>query len=222
MKRCLICLCELNDHQNLKQWVFMEDMLCAQCRSRLPYFQQHIHIQGLSIYAFFRYDPFMERLLFQFKEGRDVALAPLFFDTFERELRKRMHQTWVLMPSSHEKCMERGFFPLREMLKQMEVPLYEPLYKQTTFKQSARSKQERWNVQQEVHLKQEYPLPKGDLLLIDDVCTTSATLQCAYQLLSAHSNTIEALVLCIHPLLLEQDKNASNHLKRRGRFWKEQ
>ena len=70
--------------------------------------------------------------------------------------------------------------------------------------------------------KQEYPLPRGDLLLIDDVCTTGATLQRAYQLLRPHSNTIEAVVLCAHPLLLaHREENRLQWFQRRGRSWKE-
>lgn len=188
----------------------MEDLLCCECRSRYPLLQETLQIKDLRIYAFCLYDSFMESLLFQFKEGRDIALAPLFFWPFHQQLRKYRHHIWVLMPSSYEKTMERSFFPLREMLKQMNKTLYEPFYKQTAFKQSKRSKKEREQVVREIYLKQEYPLPKGNLLLIDDVCTTSATLQRAYQLLLPHSNTIEAIVLCIHPLLAEQKKTI-NH-----------
>ena len=113
------------------------------------------------------------------------------------------------MPSSEQKYIERGFSPLREMLKNIPGLLYEPLYKKTDFKQSQRSKQERTQVLQEIFLKEEYPIPQGHLLLIDDVCTTGATLQRAYQLLKTHNNEIEAVVLCIHPLLLEQNKKWS-------------
>ena len=126
------------------------------------------------------------------------------------------------MPSSDEKCEERGFFSLREMLKQSGQVLYEPLYKRTNFKQSTRSGNERRQVMNEIEQKQEYPLPRGDLLLIDDVCTTGATLQRAYQLLRPHSNTIEAVVLCAHPLLLaHREEKRLQWFQRRGRSWKE-
>ena len=75
--------------------------------------------------------------------------------------------------------------------------------KKTDFKQSTRSIRERVKVNQEIELKQEYPIPQGKILLIDDVCTSGATIKRAYHLLRGHSTSIEAIVLCAHPLLLE-------------------
>ncbi len=209
MKYCLICLCELQDHQTLQQWLFMEDPLCKECRAQFCPVNRKVQIIGLNIFAFYLYDSFMEALLFQMKEGRDIALAPLFFLPFSRWFHQHRHLKWILMPSSEHKFIERGFSPLREMLKNIPGLLYEPLYKKTDFKQSKRSKVERAQVSQEIFLKEEYPIPQGHLLLIDDVCTTGATLQRAYQLLKTHNNEIEAVVLCIHPLLLEQNKKRS-------------
>ncbi len=221
MKRCLICQCELSAHQSLTQWLFSQDPLCQSCRAQLIEIKQTIVVSGLHIHVCCRYDEFMENLLFQFKEGRDVALAPILFSPYIQWM-KHFRRRWVLMPSSHEKCMERGFFSLREMLRDSDEPLFEPLYKKSAFKQSQRSKAQRMQVIDEIFLKQEYPLPQGDLLLVDDVCTTAATLLRAYQLLKPHSNTIEAVVLCAHPLLLAQKETTLHRFQRRGRSWKEQ
>ena len=222
MKRCRICLCELSAHQSIGQWLWMTDVLCRDCRARFVRVKEPLQIQDLCVHALYRYDDFLEGLLFQFKEGRDIALAPIFFAPWMQWLELYRHHHWVLMPSSDEKCEERGFFSLREMLKQSGQVLYEPLYKRTNFKQSTRSGNERRQVMNEIEQKQEYPLPRGDLLLIDDVCTTGATLQRAYQLLRPHSNTIEAVVLCAHPLLLaHREENRLQWFQRRGRSWKE-
>ena len=169
MKRCRICLCELSAHQSIGQWLWMTDVLCRDCRARFVRVKEPLQIQDLCVHALYRYDDFLEGLLFQFKEGRDIALAPIFFAPWMQWLERYRHHHWVLMPSSDEKCEERGFFSLREMLKQSGQVLYEPLYKRTNFKQSTRSGNERRQVMNEIEQKQEYPLPRGDLLLIDDI-----------------------------------------------------
>lgn len=222
MRRCRICLCTLEGNQSIGQWLWMEELLCRNCRSRFARADVDVQLQGLRIHVLYRYDAFMESLLFQFKEGRDVALAPVLFDLWRPFLEKHRHRSWVLMPSSGQKNAERGFFSLREILKQSGQVLYEPLYKSTVFKQSLRSKNERIQGMREIEQKQEYPLLTGNLLLIDDVCTTGATLQRAYQLLRPHSNTIEAVVLCAHPLLLEQGEGKRRQwFQRRKSAWKE-
>lgn len=203
MKRCKICLQELQGRQTLWQWLLMEDQICAACRSCFVIADQTIELEGLQVHVLCLYDDYMEKLLFQLKEGRDIALASVFFYPFDTLFRKYKEWNWVLMPCSEQKYIERGFIPLREMLADMHHALYEPLYKKTDFKQSTRSIRERVKVNQEIELKQEYPIPQGKILLIDDVCTSGATIKRAYHLLRGHSTSIEAIVLCAHPLLLE-------------------
>ena len=66
-------------------------------------------------------------MIFQFKEGRDIALRPVFFHEVMQELNDKFRQyAIVLMPSSKEKMLERGFLPVREMLKACKLEIIEP------------------------------------------------------------------------------------------------
>lgn len=212
-------MAKLRPQYTFVQWLLDEEVICNRCRQQFAPLGCTLYLDTLRVYACYRYNDFLEQLLFQYKEGRDTALATVFFANDLVWMKKRFsHWHWTLLPSSHEKRIERGFFSVRDMLAQSGQILYEPFYKRRDYKQSAMGKQ-RSAIAEIIALKQEYPLPKGNILLIDDVCTSGATLLHAYRLLQGHTDKIEAVVLCAHPLLLAPKRSAaSSALKgRRGK-----
>ena len=60
MKRCKICLQELQGRQTLWQWLLMEDQICAACRSRFVIAGQTIELEGLQVHVLCLYDDYME------------------------------------------------------------------------------------------------------------------------------------------------------------------
>ena len=219
MPRCRICLKPLEGQYTFVQWLLQEEELCNECLMRLRPEPRHLHLDDLPLTAYYRYDEFMESLLFQFKEGRDVALAPVFFSQVMKQMKRRYRRwQWVLMPSSDERRMTRGFSPLRRMLADSGMMLYEPFYKTDDHKQSSMERIHRTQISTVIRLKEEYPLPSGRVVLIDDVCTTGATLKHAYQLLKEHTIKVEAVTCCAHPLLFETMAQPLRHFAgRRGK-----
>ena len=151
------------------------------------------------------------------KEGRDIALANVFFQPFLTKLSSKFrHHVIVLMPSSKEKMLERGFLPVREMLKNCPLAIWEPFYKVNNTKQSMQSFENRQFISQVIKRKENETLPGRKLLLVDDVCTSGFTLLSAYHLLKEHKLKVEALVLCAHPLFVESCDEKG--LLRKGSF----
>lgn len=159
----------------------------------------------------YEYNDFLENLLYQYKEGGDVALRDMFFYE-ERDMLKRQYKgyTMVLMPSSSAKNQERGFYALAEMTAQIALPQCSLFYKSENRKQSALSYEKRQMIHEVMHLREDAQIPKGKLLLVDDVCTSGATLACAYRLLQPYAKQIAALVLCANPLFLRDLKMKQN------------
>ena len=87
MPRCRICLKPLERQYTFVQWLLQEEELCNECLMRLRPEPRHLHLDDLPLTAYYRYDEFMESLLFQFKEGRDVALAPVFFSQVMKQMK---------------------------------------------------------------------------------------------------------------------------------------
>lgn len=212
-----MCFASIYEHVSFAQYVMGRRCLCGRCRQQLDVLNRRLYYDKLCIHGLYVYNDSLEQMLFQYKEGHDIALAPVFFEAVARQLHDRFrHYTLVLMPSSKEKMIERGFLPLSEMLQGVSLPMLEPFYKINNHKQSLQSLQARADIAQVIKLKANYALPRTKLLLIDDVCTSGSTILHAYHLLRQHTYKIEALSLSVHPLFVEScDKKG---LCKRGKF----
>ena len=208
---------EILHHITIYDYLKQDQLLCSSCKSQLKRVNLKTKLEGIPLTILFEYNDFLENMIFQYKEGHDVALRDVFFyEDIQKLNDKYRHYTIVLMPSSLEKLQERGFVPVEEMLTHCKLPIIEPFYKSENHKQSLQTYKNRGHIKEVIHKKLGFKLPQTKLLLVDDVCTSGSTLKYAYQLLKQHTYKIEALVLCAHPLFVEScDKKG---LKRTKRF----
>ena len=206
MKRlCPICFRDVDEAQPFLTWCFGTETICGHCRKQFieadpPMYEIH----GLPIYAFYRYDDALENLLYQYKEGRDVALAEVFLGNVKQKLiDKTRHKVLVPMPSSEGKLKERRFNHLKRMLTGIDVEICDCLIKTSEYKQSLHRGKARQKVREVIALNPAVEIPNCPLILFDDVCTSGSTLSSAYDLLHKTHADIEAVVLCVHPHFVE-------------------
>lgn len=201
---CLICFKDLMYHQDIFAFFKADALICNTCKSQICYINLHTNVLHFPLHILYEYNPFLETLIFQFKEGKDTALAPLFFyEHIKKISAKYRHYTIVLLPSSEESTLQRGFKATKTMLKECKLKIIEPFYKNRNYKQSKQHFKQRKSIENIIERNRNVSLPSTPLLLVDDVLTSGATLQWAYHLLSDHTLRIEALVLCAHPLFVE-------------------
>lgn len=201
---CLICFQDVETNLSLDQWLRQDALICGDCQRKFEYINLHTHLEGMPLHILYNYNDFLENLLYQFKENRDIALHDVFFHAHIKEINdKYRHSQVIIMPSAYEKIRERGFHHMQEMLKECHLPIKDVMEKTQNHKQSLQSFEERQNIASYIRLKRNYQLSKQPILLIDDVITTSATLKHAYHLLHSHTSKIEALVLCANPRFVE-------------------
>lgn len=194
---CIYCFQDIEKDATLFEWIRNDQLLCGSCKQQLLYINMKLKIDTMPIRILYLYNEFLESMIYQYKEARDIALKQVFFYEHMRMIQKTYRRyTIVLMPSSQEKQKERGFSSMRCMLETCKLPIIEPFYKSENRKQSLQSYQNRLHIGDIIHLDETFVIPQTPLLLIDDVCTTGSTLKCAYRLLSSHTMKIEALVLC--------------------------
>ena len=204
MSNCLLCFRSVDEGLSIFDWFFEKDDICGNCRRKFEEIKRSFPLESLSIYAFYQYNDFLESTLYQFKEGRDIALAPIFFKQVHQVLNdKYRHHTLVLMPSYASKIKERGFNHLEEMLKDTAVPRCICLVKNKEYKQSLHRGKTRRDIRNVLELDKDIIIPKSPLLLIDDVVTSGETLRAAYELLSPYNESISAFVLSVHPHFVE-------------------
>ncbi|MEF9968242.1 MAG: phosphoribosyltransferase family protein [Longicatena sp.] len=214
---CILCMENIYRKQTIYDYIKQDSVLCGECKSQLEVLNIKTKLDEITLHVVYQYNDFIENMIFQYKEGHDVALREVFFhDVIKNINDKFRHYTIVLMPSSNEKMEERGYLPVKEMLKDCKLNMIEPFYKSENRKQSLQSFENRAHINEVIKLKSDIRLPKTKLLLVDDVCTSGSTLKCAYHLLKKHTYKIEALALCAHPLFVENCDKL--RLNKRGIF----
>ncbi|MCY9275636.1 double zinc ribbon domain-containing protein [Bacillus haynesii] len=131
--------------------------------------------QNRSVYL---YNTFMKEVLARFKFRGDAelvfAFAPSFINAFNQYCR-RTPAVLVPMPLSEERKAERGFNQAERLASLLKRPVIHPLIRIENEKQSKKSRKER------IKPKTVFRTEKGsvknlDIILIDDLYTTGATL----------------------------------------------
>lgn len=201
---CPICYDSIDEHQPFMKWLIGSDVICGSCRSKFELCNQNYQINDLVIHGLYMYNDFIENLLYQYKEGRDIALGEVFLAAVRKEfIDKCRHRVLVPMPSSEHKIQERGFSHLHEMLKGFDIEICDCLMKGKEYKQSLHRGKTRKQIKEVMQLKSIVEIPTCELILFDDVCTSGSTLLAAYDLLHEFNEHISAEVLSVHPHFVE-------------------
>lgn len=207
-EKCLICHMDIDQGMNFFDWLKGNQLICGICHNNFVKFDTDIKFNNLKIHILYYYQSDIENLIYQFKECRDIALAPVFFYDFKRFIHHKYRKyTLVLMPSHPDKIKERTFHHMEEMLKGIDLPIIDPFYKNKNHKQSLQDKSHRSKINEIIKLKKDFIFPSTPLLLIDDVITTGSTLNCAYNLIKEHMLKIEVFVLCAHSIFIDEHNN---------------
>lgn len=201
MNLCRICFKHLDEGISLKEYLFEDDLICGHCRHRFIKNDRVYEYKHLRIHAFYIYDDFLESLLFQYKEGRDIALQHIFLWKVKEKMNDIFrHHTCVIMPSNEVKIKERGFHHIKRMLSCTNIQIEDCFIKTKYHKQSLQRAKNREKVKDIIQLKN---YPKKDYYLFDDVVTTGNTLLAASQLLRKKDEIIDVYALSVHPHFVE-------------------
>lgn len=207
MKYCLICFHDVYHKTSLIDYFKKEDLICGECMSKFDRCYQSYTIDTLLLDSIYMYNDFLESLLFQFKEGRDIALKDVFLNGLNAKFTKKYFDyTIVFMPSSKQKSKERGFFALEELFAQIKLPKLMLFEKSKDIKQSTQVFRKRKDIKKYIILRKDVELPNTKILLVDDVCTSGSTLKSAYDLISHHTYEVRALVIGVHPSFAKSSK----------------
>lgn len=160
------------------------DQLCQDCsrwNKRRDFAE--ILVMNRSVYA---YNDFMKDILARFKFRGDTALADLFKKDVQSAFKRSFsikEPVLVPIPLSKERLKERGFNQSMMLASMIGGPILEPLIKVHQSKQSKKRKNERLHQQNLFQLRQSNPIVLKDIILIDDIYTTGATVYHAAKIL---------------------------------------
>ncbi len=179
--------------------------MCKKCREQFDYGPYKFEVEGIKMRALYRYQDFTRTQMIQYKERFDELLSRVLIypEKFRLNLFYNDYKI-VYVPTTQESIKRRGFDHMGLIAASfgLEV-LSDILWKEASVKQSTLKFDERHQVSQYFHVYPDVNLSKTKVLLIDDVCTTGASLVATYRLLEPVCKRVRVLVLCVHPLLLE-------------------
>lgn len=191
----------MDEGLTLKEYLFESDLICGNCRRKFIKNNKIFEYKSLRIHAFYLYNEYLENLLFQYKEGRDIALKDIFLWKYKKKLNDIFRQReCIIMPSSEEKVKNRGFHPLKEMLACSNVEIKECFIKNKNYKQSLQRAQDREKVKDVIQIVE---FPQKEYYLFDDVVTSGNTLLSAIDLLGRSEEINDVYVLSVHPHFVE-------------------
>lgn len=157
-------------------------------------------IHGKDWYVLYEYNDFLERLWFRYKDQRDLLLRSLFLE----EIDPRFFLSYSIcgLCSSEAKRFERGFEPLRDIFIAQGLDFYSPFYKEKDWKQNQMDKVQRSGIVSVLKKKRFFPSIEKPIVLVDDVCTTGASLEAALSLVDCAI----IFVVSAHPKWIEEHK----------------
>ncbi|MEB2356491.1 ComF family protein [Bacillus pumilus] len=160
------------------------DQLCQDCsrwKERLD--STTVLVKNRSVYA---YNDLMKDVLSRFKFRGDTALAELFKQDVQAVFKRSFsikEPVLIPIPLSKERLNERGFNQSVILATLIGQPLLQPLVKIHQSKQSKKKKNERLDQKGMFQINQTDAIVQRDVILIDDIYTTGATIYDAARIL---------------------------------------
>lgn len=203
---CLWCVKDLYHDAGVIDLFFHQSYLCYECKSIINK-PIAFNLEGIVGEAVVRYDQTIERIVFRYKEDKDLCMSVSFF--FQRRKYFSKHKDWVflLAPSSSEKTKERGFHALYEMIKPYASIISTDLYKSDNIKQSKQHRETRKKIKGAIGCHNVSQFNNKKIIIVDDVVTTGATLKACYDLIKDHATEVKYFVFAIHPLLITKQNS---------------
>ena len=203
---CLWCLRDLHHDATLLSIFNEKQILCLDCQLKLKQKKIIFVLDGVEVTSFVEYDENISSLLILYKEYFDEALAPIFFDRWKKHINKKYKEyICIPLPSSSEKVAQRGFHHLHRMIESLDLEMVDLLVKTKNVKQAKLSKEDRKHIDMIFEINKNIECSFEDVVLIDDVCTTGASLKAAIALLRPRCKNLRAITFSYHPLWKTED-----------------
>ena len=193
---CNICLAKINE--NIFDFIFgNKAQICKSCINKFNPKFINFKFENIKCLAIYEYDEFIKELLFQFKGCFDICLKDIFIYNYRHYL-NLLFRGYIIVsaPSSKDDDEERGFNHVVEMFKVLKNEQINIIYKDTNKRQVDLTKEERQNIKKYLRIENGEKLTNKNVLLVDDVFTTGATMKAMIELIKPFNpKKIKVLVM---------------------------
>lgn len=195
-QECLICFAYLYHEISLIHMV--KDLpVCLSCLQKFEVNDHTLTFHHYPLRILYYYNDFFQSVLYQYKGLYDIALKDVFLCLFIDELQEK-YKDYILVPapSSLKTNQIRGFAPMETIAKTIHQNIFTGLYKKDDYKQSSLSYNQRKKVKEKIGINNKEFLKNKKVLIIDDVITSSSTMETCLTLVKSCSPLkIEILIL---------------------------
>ena len=171
--------------------------VCSACQKEMEPKFIRFKVDGYKATSIYDYNPFIKKLIYQYKGCYDYELNKVFIEAFAREIKLRYFgYTLIPIPSFKKEDEERGFNHVIEIFKNVRLPMLEIIEKTEKHKQATSTVNSRHKVYKVLALNSDIDLSKKRILMVDDIYTTGSTMKSAINLVEKlNPKRIEVLVI---------------------------
>lgn len=154
-------------------------------------------VENYDAVSIYDYNPFIRKLVYQFKGCFDYELYEVFLNMYYRELKVWFSDYYVIpIPSYIKDDEERGFNHVIETFKCLGLKTLNILTKTEKHKQAISTVNERHEIYKSLALKNRPNLKNKKVLIVDDIYTTGSTMKSAINLIEKlNPKQIKVLVI---------------------------
>lgn len=195
-RNCLICFKKVNITDFCR--LFNGKIpICQACQTEMEPKFIKFHVDNHKATSLYNYNPFIRKLIYQYKGCYDYELHQVFLDRYAKEIKLRYFDRVIIpIPSYQNEDEQRGFNHVAETFKSIGLNMLNILEKTEKHKQALSSFKQRKEVYKYLELKSYPDLSKKKVLIVDDVYTTGSTMKSAIHLIEKlNPKQIDVLVV---------------------------
>ena len=195
-RNCLICFKKVNITDFCRLFN-AEIPICQACQTEMEPKFIGFSVDGHKATSIYDYNPFIRKLIYQYKGCYDYELHKVFLDRYAKETKLRYFDYVVIpIPSYKNEDEERGFNHVVETFKSLGINMLNIIEKTEKHKQAVSTFNQRKEVYKYLELNSHPDLSKKKVLIVDDVYTTGSTMKAAIHLVEKlNPKKIDVLVV---------------------------
>ena len=195
-RNCLICFKKVNITDFCR--LFNGKIpVCQACQTEMEPKFIKFNVDNHKATSLYDYNPFIRKLIYQYKGCYDYELHQVFLDRYAKEIKLRyLDRVIIPIPSYQNEDDQRGFNHVIETFKSIGLNMLNILEKTEKHKQALSSFKQRKEVYKYLELRSYPDLSKKKVLIVDDVYTTGSTMKSAIHLIEKlNPKKIDVLVV---------------------------
>lgn len=188
--------------------------MCGRCyRSFQPYWYS-FSVGEIKCYCLYPYNESIKTAIFNLKACGDIEIAPLLLGYSKPFIKLRFRgYTIVPAPSFKEKNEARGFNHVIEIFRHLGMRIITPIIKTEDIKQSSQRYKNRQLIGNHLAYVGEEVINQK-ILLVDDICTSGATIQACSSLLLKHGALSVTGLVIARTILKEHKERKTNDINK--------